>query len=98
MIMVRPDISPARSPLPMRPSDPLATTASPRVRRLLGERLELVEELWQTVLRSECPPEQAERLLRLKQLSDPVALQAPAAPQSATSAVIVALTPETHLA
>ncbi|WP_242036131.1 phosphoenolpyruvate carboxylase [Cyanobium sp. FACHB-13342] len=42
-----------------------------RVTRLLGERLELVEDLWETVLRSECPPEQAERLLRLKRLSDP---------------------------
>jgi phosphoenolpyruvate carboxylase len=98
MIMVRPDISPARSPLPMRPSDPLATSASPRVRRLLGERLELVEELWQTVLRSECPPEQAERLLRLKQLSDPVAPQDPAAPQSESSAGIVALIREMDLA
>ena len=26
--------------------------------RLLQNRLELVEDLWQTVLRSECPPEQ----------------------------------------
>ena len=43
--------------------------------RLLQNRLELVEDLWQTVLRSECPPEQNERLLRLKQLSDPVALE-----------------------
>ena len=43
--------------------------------RLLQNRLELVEDLWQTVLRSECPPEQSERLLRLKQLSDPVALE-----------------------
>ena len=39
--------------------------------RLLQNRLELVEDLWQTVLRSECPPDQAERLLRLKQLSEP---------------------------
>ena len=31
--------------------------------RLLAERLELVEDLWQTVLRSECPPQQAERRL-----------------------------------
>ncbi|MEB3319472.1 MAG: phosphoenolpyruvate carboxylase [Cyanobium sp.] len=44
---------------------------SPRATRLLGERLELVEELWQAVLRSECPPEQAGRLLHLKQLSEP---------------------------
>ena len=40
---------------------------------LLQERLALVEDLWETVLRSECPPDQAERLLRMKQLSDPVA-------------------------
>ena len=39
--------------------------------RLLQQRLELVEDLWKTVLKSECPPEQTERLLRLKQLSDP---------------------------
>ncbi|MFM8936788.1 MAG: hypothetical protein ACKOE9_07460, partial [Vulcanococcus sp.] len=45
------------------------SAAEPRVTRLLGERLELVEELWQTVLRSECPPHQAERLLRMKELS-----------------------------
>jgi phosphoenolpyruvate carboxylase len=44
---------------------------SPRATRRLGERLELVEDLWQEVLRSECPPGQAERLLRLKQLSEP---------------------------
>jgi hypothetical protein len=52
---------------------PPATTEPPaRVIRLLSERLELVEDLWQTVLRSECPPERVERLLRLKQLSGPV--------------------------
>lgn len=44
---------------------------SPRATRLLGERLELVEDLWREVLRSECPPGQAERLLQLKQLSEP---------------------------
>ena len=38
---------------------------------LLQQRLELVEDLWKTVLKSECPPNQTERLLRLKQLSDP---------------------------
>jgi phosphoenolpyruvate carboxylase len=92
MIMSRTGITPASTPLPMRPSDPLAPSASPRVRRLLGERLELVEELWQTVLRSECPPEQAERLMRLKQLSDPEA------PQSETTAGIVPLIREMDLA
>ena len=57
---------------PMPAADSLAiapSAAPPRVTRLLGERLELVEDLWQTVLRSECPPGQAERLLELKQLS-----------------------------
>ncbi len=49
----------------------VSTAPAPRVTRLLGERLELVEDLWQTVLRSECPPDQAKRLLRLKRLSDP---------------------------
>ena len=38
---------------------------------LLQQRLELVEDLWQTVLKSECPPDQTKRLLLLKQLSDP---------------------------
>jgi phosphoenolpyruvate carboxylase len=67
----------AANSAPMRQSMPTpaaaieAIPASQRVTRLLGERLELVEDLWETVLRSECPPEQAERLLRLKQLSDP---------------------------
>ena len=37
--------------------------------RLLVERLELVEELWLSVLHSECPPGQVERLIRLKELS-----------------------------
>ena len=61
-------------PAPMRqPIDAVtaATTGgaaetTPGAIRLLGERLELVEELWETVLRSECPPEQVEKLLRLK--------------------------------
>ena len=34
--------------------------------RLLQDRLELVEDLWETVVRSECPDDQAERLLILK--------------------------------
>ena len=38
--------------------------------QLLQHRLDLIEDLWKSVLRSECPPEQSERLLRLKQLSD----------------------------
>ena len=60
----------AADPASMRQSMPTPPT-SQRVTRLLGERLELVEDLWETVLRSECPPGQAERLLRLKHLSDP---------------------------
>ena len=43
--------------------------------QLLQHRLDLIEDLWKSVLRSECPPEQSERLLRLKQLSDPVSLE-----------------------
>ena len=54
---------------------PRVSGGGPGASRLLQNRLELVEDLWQTVLRSECPPEQSERLLRLKQLSDPVALE-----------------------
>jgi len=38
---------------------------------LLQQRLELVEDLWKTVLKSECPPDQTDRLLLLKELSDP---------------------------
>lgn len=80
--MIMEPSSPA--PAPMRqplsaPSAVLAqapqavpTAPAPRVTRLLGERLELVEDLWKTVLLSECPPDQAERLLRLKRLSDPL--------------------------
>ncbi|MFM7169941.1 MAG: phosphoenolpyruvate carboxylase, partial [Cyanobium sp.] len=44
------------------PEVPLHTT------RQLVERLELVEELWLSVLHSECPPGQLERLIRLKDL------------------------------
>jgi len=40
--------------------------------RVLGERLELVEDLWLTILRSECGPQQLERLLRLKELVGPL--------------------------
>ncbi|MFM7360472.1 MAG: phosphoenolpyruvate carboxylase [Cyanobium sp.] len=67
-------------PAPMRQSMPVPTTAisggasepSRGAIRLLGERLELVEELWENVLRSECPPEQVDKLLRLKQCSGPM--------------------------
>ncbi len=65
-------------------------------RRLLKHRLELVEDLWQTVLRSECPPEQAERLLRLKQLSDPIGFDGP--DSNSTSVAIILLIREMDLA
>ena len=51
------------------------TSCSSDPGRLLKQRLELVEDLWQTVLRSECPPAQTDRLLRLKQLSAPSILK-----------------------
>jgi len=61
---------------PSTPASPVApapaSEPAPRVIRLLGERLELVEDLWESVLRSECPPQRVEKLLRLKQLSGPV--------------------------
>jgi phosphoenolpyruvate carboxylase len=69
MIMVRSAAVPASMGPTLTATSASVTVAEPRVLRLLGERLELVEELWQTVLRSECPPQQAERLLRLKDLS-----------------------------
>ncbi len=64
--------------------------------RLLKQRLELVEDLWKTVLKSECPPEQAERLLRLKQLSDPSNLDIE--DQTTTGDAIVLLIREMDLA
>ncbi len=64
--------------------------------RLLKHRLELVEDLWETVLRSECPPEQTERLLRLKKLSDPIAIES--SDQNSTSIGIVLLIREMDLA
>ena len=70
----------APRPAPMRQSLPvpaLAPNGTPPeaplgVTRLLMERLELVEDLWLTVLRSECTPPQVERLIRLKELSGPL--------------------------
>ncbi|ABX09626.1 phosphoenolpyruvate carboxylase [Prochlorococcus marinus] len=38
---------------------------------LLQQRLALVEDLWETVLCSECPSDQINRVLRLKKLSNP---------------------------
>ena len=43
--------------------------------RLLQDRLELVEDLWETVVRSECQDDQAERHLTLKKLSNAYAIQ-----------------------
>ncbi len=68
----------------------------PETGRLLQHRLELVEDLWQTVLRSECPPEQTERLLRLKHLSDPIAFEG--TDYNTTSDEIVLLIREMDLA
>ena len=66
-----------------------APAAEPRVTRLLGDRLELVEDLWQTVLRSECPAPQAERLLRMKELSDRIDGGAPdQASEAATEGIV----------
>ena len=94
--------APLAVPAPMGPT--LATTeapglaAEPRVTRLLGERLELVEDLWQTVLRSECPPQQAERLLRMKELSAGIEGGAPDAESEAATAAIVQLIRDMDLA
>ncbi len=95
-------------PAPMRQPSLLPGAAVPEtppgVIRLLGERLELVEDLWQTVLRSECPPNQVERLLLLKELSGPLsAPELAAAEEQATldtgdSAGIVQLIGEMDLA
>ena len=75
-----------------------APAAEPRVTRLLGERLELVEDLWQTVLRSECPPQQAERLLRMKELSGRIDGGAPDQASEAATAEIVQVIRDMDLA
>ena len=65
--------SPGSLPIAGSPTAAAATPEVPAaVGRLLEERLELVEDLWLTVLRSECPPAQVERLIRLKELSGPL--------------------------
>ena len=63
---------PSSSALIPESTQPRADSNEVENGQLLQKRLSLVEDLWQTVLRSECPKEQAERLLRMKQLSDPV--------------------------
>ncbi len=70
---------------------PMAGGADSGTGRLLHQRLELVEELWQNVLRSECPPEQSERLLRLKQLTDPVSLDSRGSDRNTVSEAIIEL-------
>jgi len=84
--------------LTLAANDASAVAAEPRVTRLLDERLELVEDLWQTVLRSECPPHQAERLLRLKDLSRTVDGAAADAASAQSTAEIVQLIREMDLA
>lgn len=66
MIDTRPEPTGSRMQQTLPAHD--ASPSVPRVLRHLGDRLELVEDLWRTVLRSECPPERADRLLRLKEL------------------------------
>ena len=70
--------------------DDLANAAlgEERADRLLKKRLELVEDLWETVLRSECPPQQTERLLKLKNLSNPISF-ASSDPNNTSSAIIL---------
>jgi len=89
-------VTPAPNPAPLASAATIEPT--PRVIRLLAERLELVEELWQSVLRSECPPERVERLLKLKQLSGPVTPTELADESHVDTAGIVQLIKEMDLA
>ncbi|MEY2644854.1 MAG: hypothetical protein RLZZ611_1503 [Cyanobacteriota bacterium] len=98
MIMDRPTAVPASMGSTLVATEAPVTAAEPRVTRLLGERLELVEELWQTVLRSECPPQQAERLLRMKELSSGIEGGEPDAQSEAATAAIVQLIRDMDLA
>ncbi|WP_231596890.1 phosphoenolpyruvate carboxylase [Synechococcus sp. CBW1004] len=95
---VTPVPSPAPEALPSAPHAAGLNEAAPRVIRLLSERLELVEDLWQSVLRSECPPDRVERLLRLKQLSGPITPTELADESSVDTAGIVQLIREMDLA
>ena len=98
MIMDRTSASPRSMGLTLAANDASAVAAEPRVTRLLDERLELVEDLWQTVLRSECPPHQAERLLRMKDLSRTVDGAAADAASAQATAEIVQLIRDMDLA
>jgi len=60
--------------------------------------LELVEDLWQTVLSSECPAPQAERLLRMKALSNRIDGGAPDQASEAATEEIVQLIRDMDLA
>ena len=95
---------PPVGPIPLAQSGAGPAEVPAVVDRLLGERLELVEDLWLTVLRSECPPAQVERLIRLKELSGPLnppeisASDEQAGFRSGDSAAIVAVIREMDLA
>ncbi|MEB3266777.1 MAG: phosphoenolpyruvate carboxylase [Cyanobacteriota bacterium] len=92
MIMARP-----ASMISSVPTIAAKSTQEPGVSRLLGERLQLVEELWHAVLRSECPG-QVDQLLRLKQLCDPVPAEGGAIQPAVDGPAIVALIREMDLA
>ncbi|MFM2080357.1 MAG: hypothetical protein RLZZ219_1039 [Cyanobacteriota bacterium] len=96
--MDRPTAVPASMGSTLAAAEATVPAAEPRVTRLLAERLELVEELWQTVLRSECPPQQAERLLRMKDLSSGIEGGEPDAASEAATAAIVQLIRDMDLA
>ncbi|MFM8260187.1 MAG: phosphoenolpyruvate carboxylase [Vulcanococcus sp.] len=98
MIMIRSAAAPASMGPTLAATEVPVSAAEPRVTRLLGERLELVEELWQTVLRSECPPQQAERLLRMKELSAGIEGGEPDSSSEAATAAIVQLIRDMDLA
>ena len=97
--MARSDPSTSMGPS-LAATEALVPAAEPQASRprLLVERLELVEDLWQTVLRSECPPKQAERLLRMKEISVAIDGGEPDQASEAATAEIVQLIREMDLA
>ena len=98
--MVRSDAASASMGPTLAATDALVPAAEPQTSRprLLAERLELVEDLWQTVLRSECPPQQAERLLRMKEISGAIDGGEPDQASEAATAEIVQLIRQMDLA
>ncbi|MGA1482472.1 MAG: phosphoenolpyruvate carboxylase, partial [Vulcanococcus sp.] len=98
MIMQRTPAETASMGPTLAATEASAPAAEPRVTRLLGDRLELVEDLWQTVLRSECPAPQAERLLRMKALSNRIDGGAPDQASEAATEEIVQLIRDMDLA